>query len=172
MCQCTLCGKFLDHEITYEFNYYYGSGINRKCDENNNQNIKTYKTMDLFCEQCVDMILDVELDVGKKQFKTNMNILYENKVSEEEAKDPPCFLCQRNNLMNYYGICFEKTFYSESVNEICDTYFLGAVCVDCHQTILKKHNKSTWQANLRYSFKNNKFNRNLYYSAEYPAILD
>jgi hypothetical protein len=79
MSQCTLCKKSLNNEIVFEFNYYYGSGINRIWNGNDNQNIKTFKTMDHFCSKCSDYISEFQINAGYNLFKKNMNNVYEKK---------------------------------------------------------------------------------------------
>ena len=96
--------------------------------------------------------------------------MYEKKVNEEATKDPDCFFCKKKDLSQYYGICFEKIFLTEHVNEIYDSFFVGAVCESCHNNALKNSDKNS-KSNLRYLFLQNSFNQKIYYSDNYPLEL-
>lgn len=134
MYNCLLCKRDINDEISFEFSFYHGNGLNRIWDEkdiDSNQSIYWSKNIDTFCPECASILSDCNIHIVGKNFKYNMQNIFENIINSKTEKNPNCHICGEAISENYYSILFDKLFVTEKGLEIQESHFIAAYCLSC-----------------------------------------
>lgn len=134
MYTCLMSKKEIKDEISFEFIFYYGNGLNRIWNEEyteSNQNIYWTKNIDTFCPECASLLRDFRVQVASYNFKYSKEKIFANIINNKKEKNQNCHLCKEPIFGDYYGIFFDKIFVTGNCLENQVSHFISAYCLSC-----------------------------------------